>query len=182
MLKANGGAGGGSGTVNAGTAGQIAVYSSSGTAVSGETLATQTSMTLVSTVAAPIAGTGQMAGLAATIVCGASGVIHVTASGNINQSATANGNGIMLIMAYGTGTPPANGAAVTGTTFGNALTYKQSTSSVTATNVNVIFSHTAIITNLTPGTTYWIDEQQVVIGFQDMNISDVAVACLSPAL
>jgi hypothetical protein len=60
---------------------------------------------------------------------------------------------------FGTGTAPANAAAVTGTSIGSLL-------SVTSTAVNASYSYTAggIVTGLTPGTAYWLDVALDVTG------------------
>lgn len=52
---------------------------------------------------------------------------------------------------YGTGTPPANGAAQTGTGVGNIVEFTNAGTNVFPGELS------AIITGLTPGTTYWFD-------------------------
>ena len=73
------------------------------------------------------------------------------------QSAIAQKNTPVVIatynIRYGTGSPPANGAALTGTIAGPTGTYLLSGSA----DLTCPFSHTAIITGLTLSTTYWID-------------------------
>lgn len=65
---------------------------------------------------------------------------------------SANTNSVSLTLKYGTGAAPTNGAAVTGTTAG-AVTI----GNVGAINIGTIFTRTALITGLTPGTAYWFD-------------------------
>jgi hypothetical protein len=186
MLKSLGNAGGtgGSGTVNNGTSGQIAYYATTGTAVSGETLVSQATMTLVSAPAFPQTQAYTMQGLAATITCSNSGIIVVTISGNVIAIASPGlGGGIQWQIAWGTGTPPANGAAAVGTVVGNNLKNAQSTSSLTSADYFIPFSHTVIFTG-TPGTVYWIDEQvqNLTATTGDFGFGSIAVALYSPAL
>jgi hypothetical protein len=98
--------------------------------------------------------TGKMAGLNQQITPARSGKIFVTFSGSINNSA-ASGSAVASIR-WGTGTPPINGAALTGTSVGASA---QRTGSYAANQV-APFSLSAVITGLTLGTAVWLDLQQ----------------------
>ena len=97
-----------------------------------------------------------MAGTGVTFTPQTTGTIIYTISGTESSSTTTASTGIIQI-AFGTGTAPTNAAAATGTvvTNTNPLGPMQAISSATP----LPFSYTAIITGLTPGTTYWIDPQ-----------------------
>jgi hypothetical protein len=79
---------------------------------------------------------------------------RVTINGQLVNTTT--GDGINVIIAFGTGTPPANGAAATGTTVGVNTIFTDLTGLTTN---GAPFSKHAIITGLTPGTFYWFDLQ-----------------------
>jgi hypothetical protein len=92
-----------------------------------------------------------MQGLDGTITPKDAGVIKVDMAGDITNSSTG---GSIVQLAYGTGTPPSNGAAATGTSIGNPVQISPDVAS------NLVpFSCSGIITGLTPGTAYWIDAQ-----------------------
>jgi hypothetical protein len=94
--------------------------------------------------------TGVMMGLPGTITPSYSGRIFVIASGSWKNNTTNGGGHVALL--YGTGTKPANGAALTGSSnSSHALGY-----GFTA-NAFVPFSVCSIITGLTIGTSYWLD-------------------------
>jgi hypothetical protein len=78
------------------------------------------------------------------------GKIFVTIAGSM-QSNSASGGAVAQIR-YGTGTPPANGAAFTGTAIGGIASR-----GVLAANTLIPFSLSAVITGLTLGTAYWLD-------------------------
>jgi hypothetical protein len=95
------------------------------------------------------------AGLAFTPKKG-SGIVKVTLAAVVSN-ATA-GDGAKAQIAYGTGTAPSAGAAATGTAVGNASTFTSA-----AANAAGTIPLTAVITGLTPGTTYWIDLQVAAV-------------------
>jgi hypothetical protein len=71
--------------------------------------------------------------------------------GDFNATAA---NGYMGAgLAYGTGTPPAYGAAVVGTSVGTTLFAQAGT----ATPLYMPFSFSAVIPNLSVGANYWFD-------------------------
>jgi len=82
------------------------------------------------------------------------GNVRITINGQLNNGTT--GDGINVIMAYGTGTAPTNGAALTGTTVGINTIFTDLTGLLTN---GVPFSKDYIITGLTAGTAYWFDLQ-----------------------
>jgi hypothetical protein len=80
--------------------------------------------------------------------------VRATINGQMANSTT--GDGINIIVAYGTGTAPSNGASVTGTTVGINTIFTDLTGLLTN---GAPFCKNVIITGLTPGTAYWIDIQ-----------------------
>jgi hypothetical protein len=92
-----------------------------------------------------------MAGLAETITPANTGKVLVILSGSATNSTTGiNGT---VGARYGTGTPPANGAAVTGTRFGGVADQGVHNGSVSAGSA-FIFQQ---VLTLTANTTYWFD-------------------------
>lgn len=94
--------------------------------------------------------TGVMQAVGSTITPVGSGKVLVTICGSI-QTADATTAGVIQIK-YGTGTPPVNGAAPTGTDAGGWQELNNAAGSMIAP-----FSVTAIVSGLTPSTTYWFD-------------------------
>jgi parallel beta-helix repeat protein len=83
-----------------------------------------------------------------------SGSVMVTACGFWN-TATASATGTFSAR-YGTGTAPANGAAVSGTRWGTGTT-DSGINSARSISAPAPFSLTQVITGLTAGTAYWFD-------------------------
>jgi hypothetical protein len=122
-----------------------------------------------------------MMGLGGTakITPNGSGIILIIVSGSIiNTAGSTNAtNSSNLQIRYGSGTAPSNGAAVTGTAVGSALTQSSHN------NINTFaFSLSGIASGLTisPSTTYWID-----IALQDVtdpsvqgpvNLSNISIS------
>jgi len=79
---------------------------------------------------------------------------RVTINGQLANGTT--GDGINVIISFGTGSAPINGAAVTGTAVGINTIFTDLTGLTTN---GAPFSKHAIITGLTPGTAYWFDLQ-----------------------
>lgn len=75
--------------------------------------------------------------------------IHVTIDGNVVNNTA--GQVTNLRIRYGSGTGPSNAASATGTAVGSITAYSGVTGNLTG------FSKTALITGLTPSTTYWLD-------------------------
>ncbi len=82
------------------------------------------------------------------------GTVRLHINGQLNNGTTADG--INVIIAYGTGTAPINGAGVTGTTVGLNTIFTDLTGLTTN---GVPFSKDVIVTGLTPTTAYWFDLQ-----------------------
>jgi hypothetical protein len=97
------------------------------------------------------ATTGAMMGLAGTVTPVNTGRVAITVSGDcFNAGAIADG--VTIAIRTGTGSAPANAAALTGTIRGTTLNY------VTATTAEKApFSLSALVTGLTIGTAVWID-------------------------
>lgn len=94
--------------------------------------------------------TGVMMGLALTFTPKKTGRVKVYVSFNITNNTA--GDGATAQLAYGTGTAPTNGAAVTGTAIGQA----QSAVAASASQPEGI-TLVAVVTGLTVGTAYWFD-------------------------
>lgn len=94
--------------------------------------------------------TGKMMGLAGSFTPAITGRVVMVITGNIASSASADGAAAQLT--YGTGSAPANAAALTGTAAGTIA-------QVTAVNVNADkYPFTCLAyASLTAGTTYWFD-------------------------
>lgn len=123
------------------------------------------------------AGTGNtggvMAGLAGSITPAISGNITLTISGTM-QNSTAN-DGCKIVMLYGTGSAPANGAAVTGTVAGPPG--GQTGHSANATD-NVPFSMTAYVTGLTVSTAYWLDLQEGAVTGGTCSLQNIDIVAI----
>jgi hypothetical protein len=91
------GGGGGSGTVNAGTTGQLAYYAAAGTAVSGLSLGTGWSTALATNL-----GTGWSTALGAALGTGV-GTVLGNATNAANGIMVANGSGVLAVAQGGTG-------------------------------------------------------------------------------
>jgi hypothetical protein len=85
--------------------------------------------------------------------------VQFTINGTLGSSTTTADDGIVVQIAYGTGTAPGNGAAATGTTIGGAETWSQP-AAVTAADVHQPLTIPAAVANLVAGTAYWFDLQQ----------------------
>lgn len=113
--------------------------------------------------ASTTSATPVMAGLGFTYTPKVSGKLLVQMSG-AGRTLTA-AVPMTVQMAYGTGTPPVNGAAATGTTFGPQPSFQ----SIDTTHNMTFPQLQGVISGLTPGTTYWIDLQ-----FSTSNAADAA--------
>jgi hypothetical protein len=115
--------------------------------------------------------TGVMMGLAGSITPGYSGKILIIISGDIDNSTSANGAQVQI--RYGTGTAPANGAALTGTTAGSLVKFFESTN----TQRNGIHCN-AIVSGLTVSTAYWIDLSLAVTTAGTARIRDISISVI----
>jgi hypothetical protein len=93
---------------------------------------------------------GVMMGFNCTFTPTKSGRVILMASGTMRSSSAGVTSAATLN--YGTGTPPTNGAAATGASLGSTA---QGTSS--AANELLPFALIGFVTNLSIGTTYWLD-------------------------
>ena len=91
-----------------------------------------------------------MQGLGLSIIGGVENAAWVTADGQISNS--SNNSRTDVVICYGTGTAPVNGAPQAGTIACQPASYI-----ATAANDFVPWSLTALLTGLVSGTTYWID-------------------------
>jgi len=82
-------------------------------------------------------------------------------------------NGVILRIRYGTGTPPTNGVALTGTASGTGLQSVNGAGGTPTVPVTLL----STITGLTQGTTYWIDLAYAALtgGTVTLNTVDVLV-------
>jgi hypothetical protein len=109
---------------------------------------------------------GVMMGLAQAITPQVTGRILVTVCGVVAQSTTADGATWQIRV--GTGSAPANAAALTGTAYG-------SLQSMTFTGVlKVPFSLTALVTGLTVGTAAWVDVSLAAVTAGTATMTSVA--------
>jgi len=123
----------------------------------GYTSAQATSATPTGTTSATavMMGLGAL-GTPASITPGVTGRVRLQISGQMANS-TIN-DGVTVDLRYGTGTAPANGAAVTGTLGGISQT---ATSLVAAQRSG--FTIQAVVTGLTVGTAYWFDASVLAV-------------------
>lgn len=110
-----------------------------------------------------------MSGAGRILTPAMSGRIHIAVSGTLaNSDAT---HGAKAHIYYGTGTPPANGAAFTGNAPGG--TALLAPTGYTGNNVSAPFCLVAIVPLLTLGTAYWIDLAIAAIGGGTASVSNV---------
>lgn len=114
--------------------------------------------------------TGVMMGLAASITPTVSGRVKIVVTGNIRNSILASGANVQL--RYGTGSAPANAAALTGTVLGSLNKF---TAPVAA--VKIPFALCFIVTGLTVGTAYWVDVGLAAVTSGNASIADVDISC-----
>lgn len=97
---------------------------------------------------------GKMMGLAGSITPATTGRVLVIVNGTISNSTGTAGNGAKAQLRYGTGTAPANAAALTGTAAGSLVSalLERATASDP-----YPFSIQARINGLVIGTVYWLD-------------------------
>ena len=143
-----------------------------------------------STVSAPTApastGAYTMQGLAGAITPEVTGRVQITICGSIVSSSTTVGNGIALLLAYGSGSVPANGAALTGITIGDGVTYTQANAPLlgldpvpAVATASIPFSITYIATGLTLGLPYWLDlAAEAIITASAVGIAKVSISAI----
>jgi hypothetical protein len=117
---------------------------------------------------------GVMMGLSASITPVVSGKILIIISGDMDND--TGDDGAQVQMRTGTGTPPINGAALTGTTQGGLVKMSVVVSGGATAVTRVPFSLNAIQTGLTLNTPYWIDLSLAAIGAGNARVRDVSIS------
>jgi hypothetical protein len=100
-----------------------------------------------------------MAGIGLQLTPKGSGSVVAMFSGWLTSTATTANLGIILQIAYGTGTPPAAGAAATGTLVGEPIEFSVGTTLTAFADERVPIALQSLIQNLNVGVTYWFDLQ-----------------------
>lgn len=112
----------------------------------------------------------KMMGLAGSITPSSSGRILLIISGDGQVGSSAAGGNIKL--KYGTSTAPTNGATETGTTAGGILNYRNSAAAQV-----FPYSQQAVITGLTVGTAYWLDEA-LISSAGTASLKDISISAI----
>jgi hypothetical protein len=100
-----------------------------------------------------------MAGIGLQVTPKGSGTVEVLFCGFLTATATTANVGCQLQIAYGTGTPPVNNAAATGTLVGEPESFSVGTTLTALADLRQPISVQSLITGLNIGTTYWFDIQ-----------------------
>lgn len=111
-----------------------------------------------------------MMGLAGAITPSNSGVVEFTISGQ-GQNSLGSSNQCTVQLKYGTGTAPSNGAAVSGTSGGNAVTLVSSNN-----GFSMAFSRTFIASSLTLSTAYWVDLALAAVAGGTCTITNLTIS------
>jgi hypothetical protein len=117
---------------------------------------------------------GVMMGLSASITPVLTGKIMIIISGDMDNS--SGDDGAQVQMRTGTGTPPINGAALTGTTQGGLVKMSVVVSGGATNVTRVPFSLNAIVTGLTLNTAVWIDLDLAAIGAGNARVRDISIS------
>lgn len=121
--------------------------------------------------------TGLMMGLAGSITPLRTGKVMITVSGNIAATGIGGGSGAATQIRYGTGTAPTNGAALTGTAVGSLAQIKNATLALIAPGSGN-FTCNAIVSGLTIGTAYWLDQSLARITSGTATISGISISVI----
>jgi hypothetical protein len=113
--------------------------------------------------------TGVMMGLAGAITPGYSGTIMIVISGDVDNGTASRG--VITQIKYGTGSAPANGAALTGTAVGSTVQMFQNNSTQ-----RMPIHCNAIVSGLTVGTTYWIDISLASVTGGTSRVRDISIS------
>jgi len=113
--------------------------------------------------------TGKMMGLAGTITPSSTGRVHITITGTIFNSGGV-GDGANVQLRTGTGSAPANGDALTGTTAGGLVKYVAPT-----TACKVPFTVCAIVSGLSLAVARWIDVGLAAVTGGTAEVTDLSV-------
>jgi hypothetical protein len=113
--------------------------------------------------------TGVMMGLAGSITPTGTGKVHVCVSGDAHNA--TNNDGVSIQLRTGTGTAPANAAALTGTAQGNPVKWTASSSTNRAP-----FEICRNVTGLTVNTAVWIDLGVAAITGGTADVQDLTIS------
>ena len=114
---------------------------------------------------------GLMMGLSGSITPSSSGKVLVIISGDMKNSAQFDGCSVKIRM--GTGTAPANGAALTGTAYGSSVRGRCASS-----DQLLPFSVQTIVSGLTLGTAYWIDLALASLISSFASVADISISAV----
>lgn len=115
---------------------------------------------------------GLMMGLAGAVTPKSTGNLLILVSGTISNNTASDGAKVQI--RYGTGTAPANAAALTGTTAGGMPQFVPPATG----GLKVPFALNAVVTGLSVSTAYWIDVALAAITGGTASISDVSVSVI----
>lgn len=87
-------------------------------------------------------------------------------------NANAVGQGFIVQLRYGTGTPPSNGVAAAGTPVGGAV---RGVTAIVSNPQSIPFSLQAIVPDLVPGTPYWFDIGLAAIGGGTASVENISI-------
>lgn len=117
--------------------------------------------------------TGLMMGLAGAFTPTRTGNCMIIISGDMTNGTASSGSKVQI--RYGTGSAPANAAALTGTAVGNLVRYVGLAGSTT---LEVPFTCNAVVTGLTVGTAIWLDIGLASITSGTAAIKDVSISVI----
>jgi hypothetical protein len=160
------GSSGSSGT--SGTSGATGATGATGSVANTTTQKTPTDPTVTASL------TGVMMGLSASITPVVTGKVLIIVSGDIDND--SGDDGAQVQMRTGTGTPPINGAALTGTAQGGLVKMDVATSGAGNSVTRVPFSLNTIVTGLTLNTAVWIDVSLAAIGAGNARVRDISIS------
>jgi hypothetical protein len=112
---------------------------------------------------------GVMMGLSASITPVLTGKIMIIISGDMDNDTNSRGTRVQI--RTGTGTPPVNGAALTGTAQGGLVSYEQGSN-----NVRMPFSLNCIENGLTLNTAVWVDISVTSITGGVSRVRDISIS------
>jgi hypothetical protein len=123
--------------------------------------------------------TGVMMGLSGSITPSRSGTVLILISGDMSN--TTSGDGGKVQIRYGTGSAPANGAALAGTAAGAQpqMTCAGILSGlVSLSGCTTPLSTNAVVTSLSVGMTYWIDTSLAAVTGGTATIKNVSITAI----
>lgn len=135
------------------------------------------STTVVSEPADPAttaSGTGVMMGLAMSFSPLKTGKMLLLFTGDTDN--TSANDGTLIQIRVGTGAAPANGAALTGTTYGRLIRSNNNTALAGGWNIFPVSSHR--YNTFTVGTTYWMDISLATVGGGTARVRDIEISAI----